>query len=201
MTPTAAFFDYGGVLAEEGYHQGLLAIAARHGLDGNHFFETVTEIIYGCGFVSGQSDEHHFWRLVREETGINGSDAELTNEILSRFVLRPQMIEAVRRLRAQGLQLYILSDQTDWLERLNRRDHFFAEFDQVFNSFRLGKTKRDNTLFGDIITQLNLTPGASLFIDDNAGHIERARACGWQTHLFTDTESFLADLASRGLWP
>ncbi|HSR36740.1 MAG TPA: HAD family phosphatase [Desulfurivibrionaceae bacterium] len=199
--PQAAFFDYGGVLAEEGYHQGLLAIAARHHLPGDAFFATVTEIIYGCGFVTGHTDEHHFWHLVREETGISGSDAELTNEILSRFVLRPRMITAVQALRQQGLKVLILSDQTDWLERLDRRDHFFAEFDQVCNSFRMGKTKRDASLFGDVATRFQMAPEAALFIDDNPGHIERATAQGWQTHLFTSEDAFFADLTRRQLWP
>lgn len=199
--PQAAFFDYGGVLAEEGYHEGLLAIAARHGLDGASFFETATEIIYDCGFVTGQSDEHRFWQLVRERTGIAGSDAALTSEILSRFVLRPQMVAAVRHLRQQGLRVYILSDQTDWLERLNLRDHFFGEFDQVFNSFRLGKTKRESSLFSDMTSQLGLMPPTAYFIDDNPGHIDRARAQGWQAHRFVDTETFLADLQQRRLWP
>ncbi len=199
--PRAAFFDYGGVLAEEGYHQGLLAIAAQHGLPGEPFFETVTEIIYGCGFVTGRTDEHHFWSLVREKTGITGTDAELTNEILTGFVLRPRMIEAVRRLRQHGLKLYILSDQTDWLERLDQRDRFFGAFDQVFNSFRLGKTKRDSSLFSDMTRQLGLAPEAAWFIDDNHGHIERATAQGWQAHHFRDTETFFAELAARHLWP
>lgn len=199
--PRAAFFDYGGVLAEEGYHQGLLAIAARHHLPGDAFFATVTEIIYGCGFVTGQSDEHHFWQLVRQQTGIDGSDAELTNEILSRFVLRPRMTEAVRTLRHHGLRLYILSDQTDWLERLDQRDHFFGEFDQVCNSFRLGKTKRDASLFRDMTNRFNVAPEAALFIDDNRGHIERALVQGWQAHLFTSEDAFFADLQQRRLWP
>jgi len=201
VTPKAAFFDYGGVLAEEGYHQGLLAIATRHHLPGDPFFATVTEVIYGCGFVNGRTDEHHFWQLVREQTGITGSDTELTSEIITRFVLRPKMIEAVRALRRQGLKLYILSDQTDWLERLDRRDHFFAEFDQICNSFRLGKTKRDASLFRDMTDRFNLAPAAALFIDDNPGHIERAKAQGWQAHLFTTEDAFFADLAQRRLWP
>lgn len=199
--PQAVFFDFGGVLAEEGYHQGLLAIAARYDLPGEAFFETVTEIIYGCGFVTGKSDEHHFWQLVREQTGITGGDAELTDEILRRFVLRPGMLAAVRHLKQQGLGVYILSDQTDWLERLNDRDGFYQEFDQVFNSFRLGKTKRDASLFADLADRLQLAPPAAWFIDDNPGHIERARNQGWQAHLFRGQEDFFHDLAQRRLWP
>ena len=199
--PQAAFFDYGGVLAEEGYHQGLLAIAARHQLPGEDFFATVTEIIYGCGFVTGQTDERHFWHLVRQQTGITGSDAELTNEILARFVLRPRMLAAVRHLRQQGLRVFILSDQTDWLERLDQRDHFFQEFDQVLNSYRLGKTKRDISLFDDLTRQFALAPAAAWFVDDNPGHIDRAVTRGWQAHLFRDEEGFFQDLSRHRLWP
>jgi FMN phosphatase YigB (HAD superfamily) len=49
--------------------------------------------------------------------------------------------------------------------------------------------------------RFNLAPEAALFIDDNAGHIERALAQGWQAHLFTSEEAFFADLKQRRLWP
>ena len=39
-------FDFGGVLAEEGYAKGLRAIAQRHGMNENDFFELARELIY-----------------------------------------------------------------------------------------------------------------------------------------------------------
>ena len=90
-------FDFGGVLAEEGFRQGLMAIAGRFGLDPQVFFNTATEIIYACGYVTGKTGESDYWELIRQQTGIKGSDQELTGEILSRFVPRPQMLEHVKK--------------------------------------------------------------------------------------------------------
>lgn len=192
-------FDYGGVLAEEGFQQGLEVIARRFDLDVEKFFHTATENIYACGFVIGKADEKEYWSLMRKDTGISGSDTELTNTILDRFVLRPTMIETVRALRDKGYQTVILSDQTDWLERLNHRDNFFDEFDAVFNSFQIGKTKRDPTLFRDILEKLHLEHRQALFVDDNPAHIGRAVKQGLHTHLFNRVNPFLADLHYRGI--
>ncbi|HIJ79155.1 MAG: HAD family phosphatase [Desulfobulbaceae bacterium] len=194
---TTVLFDYGGVLAEEGYQQGLFAIARDNGLEPESFFNTTTEIIYNCGFVTGKSDEGQFWRLVREKTGISGDDATLTAEILSRFQLRPQMIDTVKKLRALKINTIILSDQTDWLDRLEQRDRFFHNFDKVFNSYHLGKTKRDPTLFTDTLQTLSITADQALFVDDNSGHIDRADALGLNTHLFCEVDSFLTALADH----
>jgi len=192
-------FDYGGVLAEEGFALGLSAIARDNNLDPAPFFHTATEAIYACGYVTGKSTEQAYWQLLRSQTGITGEDQALTEAILSRFTLRPKMLAAVRALRKQGLNPVILSDQTDWLDRLNQRQPFFHEFSRVFNSYHLGKTKREPSLFTDILAALGVEPRLTLFVDDNQGHIDRAAALGLETHLFQNEELFFADLARRGL--
>ncbi|MCX5865197.1 MAG: HAD family phosphatase [Deltaproteobacteria bacterium] len=196
---TTILFDYGGVLAEEGFTLGLSVIARENGLDPAPFFHTATEVIYACGYVTGKSTEQAYWHLLRSQTGIRGEDQALTETILSRFTLRPRMLAAVRSLRKQGLNPVILSDQTDWLDRLNERQPFFQEFSQVFNSYHLGKTKREPSLFTDILAALKVEPQQALFVDDNQGHIDRAAALGLETHLFQSEELFFTDLARRGL--
>ena len=192
-------FDYGGVLAEEGFTLGLAVIAKENTLEPAAFFHAATEAIYGCGYVTGKSTEQAYWQLLRSQTGITGEDQALTETILSRFTLRPKMLVAVRALRKQGLNPVILSDQTDWLDRLHARQPFFHEFSQVFNSYHLGKTKRDPSLFTEVLAALKVEPRNALFVDDNQGHIDRAAALGLETHLFQSEELFFADLARRGL--
>lgn len=196
---TTILFDYGGVLAEEGFTQGLAAIAKENRLDPVDFFRTATEAIYACGYVTGKNTEKAYWELLRSQTGIQGEDRDLTEAILSRFILRPRMIGAVRTLRKQGLNQVILSDQTDWLDRLDARQPFFQEFSRVFNSYHLGKTKREPSLFTDVLAALAIEPGQALFVDDNPGHIERATAIGLETHLFQNEALFFTDLNRRGL--
>ncbi len=196
---TTILFDYGGVLAEEGFTLGLEVMARENRLDPAEFFRTGAEAIYSCGYVTGKATEQAYWELLRSRTGIKGEDRALTETILSHFILRPRMLGAVRALRKQGLNPVILSDQTDWLDRLNARQPFFQEFSRVFNSFHLGKTKREPSLFTDVLATLKVEPGQALFVDDNPGHIARAAALGLKTHLFLSEELFFADLARLGL--
>jgi putative hydrolase of the HAD superfamily len=104
------------------------------------------------------------------------------------------MLEAVRRLRRMGVNTAILSDQTDWLERLDDRDLFYNEFDHVFNSYRLGKGKREPTLFADVVAGVGILPHEALFVDDMPANVERAMDEGLQGFLFTDEEDFLAQM-------
>jgi putative hydrolase of the HAD superfamily len=187
----AVLLDYGGVIAEEGFQNGLRTMAREQGLDGNAMLKVAKYAIYESGFVPGWGTEKEFWRLMRERSGLKGSDNELTNRVLRGFVLRPWMIETVQRLSARGYITGILSDQTHWLDWLNERDHFFQYFDYVFNSYHIGKGKRDPSLFFDISEELTLSPAEILFVDDMTSNVERAQAAGWQTIRYADKAEFL----------
>ena len=190
----AVLFDFGGVLAEEGFREGLRAIARSQGLDPVAVHRAGMEAVYVSGYVLGRGTEADFWRMVRQRTGVHGEDAALTAEILSRFVVRPRMLAAVRALREKGYSVAILSDQTDWLERLDARDHFFADFDRVFNSYRLGTGKLYPEVFTEVVTRLGVRPEETLFVDDLAGNVERAAALGLRTLHGEDEEYLLAEL-------
>jgi putative hydrolase of the HAD superfamily len=186
----AVLLDFGGVIAEEGFQNGLRAMAREQGLDTDTMMNVARRGVYESGFVLGWGTEQAFWALMREGTGLRGSDPELTERILAGFILRPWVIERVRQWRAQGYITGILSDQMHWLDWLNERDHFFAYFDHVFNSYHLGKGKRDPALFCDITEQLALAPAEILFVDDIKSNVERAQAAGWQAIHYADQASF-----------
>jgi len=188
--------DFGGVVAEEGFRLGLEAIARRHDLDPAGLQREAEDAIYDTGYIVGRGTEGGFWERLRLRTGIAGTDDALTDEVLRRFVLRPRIIAAVRALRRQGVVVAILSDQTDWLERLDARDRFFLEFDRVFNSYRLGKGKRDATVFDDVVRALGTAPGETLFVDDSPGHVERAMGRGLAVLLFRTEDAFLSELSA-----
>lgn len=187
---TTLLFDFGGVLAEEGFHAGLLEIGKSHGLDPERFFNDVDRVIFDSGYLVGRTDEAFFWDAVRRETGIAGSNTDLREEILRRFTLRPGMLAIVDRLRREGLTAAMLSDQTNWLEELDKRTPFLNRFDRIFNSFRIHKSKRDPSVFTDVCNELGRRPGEVLFVDDNDGHVQRAASQGLQTLRFTTIEAF-----------
>jgi len=186
----AIIFDFGGVLAEEGFKEGLMTIGKEKGFDPDHFFNILSELVYQTGYVTGSADEHAYWKAVREKTGVTGEDKTLREEVLRRLKLRPEMMEVVKKIKSSGFIVAILSDQTNWLDDLNQRTPFYQHFDHVFNSFYLKKTKRDPSLFRDICVQLGLKPEEILFVDDSPDNIKRAASEGLKTIHFKGVSEF-----------
>jgi putative hydrolase of the HAD superfamily len=187
-------FDFGGVIAEEGFRNGLQSIAQHNGLDKEAFVKEAYDLTFNGGFVIGEVDEHTFWVKLRDRTGIKGSDQELRNEILSRFVLRPWMLELVQQLHNSSVSTAILSDQTKWLDELDAQHNFFKLFDRVFNSYHLGKCKKDPSWFEDVLDEMGFRPEQSLFIDDSLDNIKRAQNRGLHTIHYQDKDSFMESM-------
>jgi len=186
----AILFDFGGVLAEEGFEEGLKAIGKQKGVDPESFFHTASEIIHESHYVTGLSDEKTYWSSVRRQTGVTGTDREFREEIIKRFALRPTMIAHAIAFSRRGLTIGILSDQTDWLDEIDKRTPFYGHFDYVFNSYKMNKSKRDPSVFRDVCSIMGRIPSEVLFVDDNKGNIERATREGLKTIHFRSIKGF-----------
>ncbi len=190
----AVLFDFGGVLAEEGFHNGLVKLATEQGLDVQAMPEQAMKAVYDSGFVLGRGSASDFWKLMRQRTGLTGDDDSLTEVILDGFVMRDWMMDIVKKLRADGYVTGILSDQTHWLDELDQKYHFSRVFDYIYNSYYRGKGKQDPTLFTDVAADLKMQPERVLFIDDNAANVSRAQAEGLSVIQYIDREDFSARL-------
>ncbi len=188
------FLDFGGVLAREGFFNGLHELALHHGLDPDYFFRQAVELVYGSGYLVGQADEADFWRLLREDSGVNWDDATLRELLLSRFELRPRMFEFVDRLRDAGVKTAILSDQTNWLDELEAELGFFKRFDRVFNSYHEGLHKRQPECFERAVAAMGVEPSQALFVDDAARNVALAQEVGLQAIHFTNENDFFLAL-------
>ncbi|HPD61561.1 MAG TPA: HAD family phosphatase [Thermodesulfobacteriota bacterium] len=188
------FFDFGGVLAEEGFREGLLAIARNHGLDPEAFLKTAVDLTFNHGFVTGKIDVKMYWQMLREKTGINASDEALSHEVLSRFIIRPWMLDIVKKLKPAKIRVTILSDQTKWLDEFAKRYGFSHLFERIFNSYYLGMCKRDPELFSYVVAEMKVKPEEALLIDDNQENIERAKQRGLKGILFQTRETFESEL-------
>jgi putative hydrolase of the HAD superfamily len=193
-TVDAILFDFGGVIADEGFRNGLAAIAEAEGLAVEPFLSIAEALIYDVGYVLGRSDEGAYWRALRKETGIERTDRELRGVILNHFTLRPWMLALIRALHETPVRLAILSDQTDWLDELNERHGFFKWFERVFNSFHIGRSKREAFLFDVVLREMTLSPDQTLFVDNNEGHIQRAKTRGLRTVLYRHREQFMGEM-------
>ena len=57
----AVLFDFGGVLAEEGFREGLKVIGRKNGLDPEEFFAVTSDLIYTTAYVLGMANESAYW--------------------------------------------------------------------------------------------------------------------------------------------
>jgi len=196
-TINTVLFDFGGVLADEGFRDGLAAIGKLSGLAEEDVVVKGHELVVKTGYVTGRVREGRWWDALRSEAGVRGTDEALRLEIIGRFTLRPSMLDLVDELRKRGITVGILSDQTNWLDEIDGRFRLYGRFDYVFNSYHMGKSKNDPTHFDDVLKLLNRQAQEVLFVDDNAGHVDRAVDRGWRAILFRNQEGFLQEFSGQ----
>ena len=100
------------------------------------------------------------------------------------------MIAVVDRVKTQGFLAAMLSDQTNWLDELDRETALSGT--STRSSIRLRSTKANETVpcSGTSVTHLGVKTGEVLFIDDNINHIQRAAGAGLHTIHFTTFDDF-----------
>ncbi len=103
-------FDYGGVLADEGFQQGLTEIARQNGLPPEQLIRLAIEAVYDSGYVLGQGDE-----------------AEIFREVARRLNLTPREIlfiddspGNIQRAETEGLITLLFRDREQFEQDLKR---------------------------------------------------------------------------------
>lgn len=185
----AVFFDFGGVIAEEGWENGLNDIAKYHSIDSKKFFDDACDVLWNTGYMYGKATEEQFWAGLSERYDFKMTVDEMRQQIFDRFVIRKPVLELIEKIGEAGYRLGILSDQTNWLDVFNEKYNFFPMFEKVYNSYHLGKGKKHPEVFGEVCADFGEKPADVLFVDDNAGHIGRATDAGMQVYHFIDWEN------------
>lgn len=100
----------------------------------------------------------------------------------------PESVDLLKRLAAQGLPLYYLSNMPLPYARHIEGHAFFNECfrDGIFSS-RVHVIKPEAEIFRLAALRFGIEPATGVFIDDSLANVEAARAMGWNTVLFRDT--------------
>ena len=194
-TADVVFFDFGGVVAEEGFMAGLADLAEARGHDPKAVVRAGFGVMWSSGFVTGTGTEADFLRDFAAASGLAVSAAEMRRTVFRRFTVRPFMLACSDRLRAVGIRTAILSDQTHWLHELDEALAFSGHFDMVFNSFHHGMSKKEAAFFELALDRMGVAAARSVFIDDNPANVAVAVSLGMTGIHYTGRERFLADMA------
>jgi epoxide hydrolase-like predicted phosphatase len=186
-------FDLGAVILNIDYQATQKAFEAL-GISANGFYSKQQQVELFDLLETGKISEEEFVEALQKESSLPITHSQIIhawNSILLDFPIRRLQI-------LQQLQLhyatYLLSNTNEIHEKAFNTilqqtcgyPNLAVFFDKVYLSHRVGLRKPDATIFELVLSQNNLLPYETLFIDDSVQHIEAAKTLGIQTIHMTD---------------
>jgi putative hydrolase of the HAD superfamily len=204
MALRAVIFDLGGVVFPSPFDV-FAAYERAHGLP-DRFIR---------GVVAASADHGAWAKLERSELAFDefcvafaaecaaaGGEVdavELMAEIGRGFEARPEMLQAIRAIKAAGLKVAALTN--NWAPSEPQADHGphalgrLGDFDVVVESAVEGLRKPDPRIYELVCGRLGITPDEAVFLDDLGVNLKPARALGMTTIKVEDPATALAELA------
>ena len=201
----AVVLDLGGVLTESPM-DGFAAYETAAGLPAGlvrRLNATDPDTNAWARYERGELDETGFTDAFEAEARAAGHRVEAARVLsaLHHPALRPEMVAAVRRLRAAGLPLGLLSNNVRPMERVGALGDLLALFDAVVESSVEGVRKPEPEIYRRALTRLSDAVGTRLgfgdcaYLDDLGVNLKPARVLGMRTVKVVDPAAALAELA------
>ena len=109
--------------------------------------------------------------------------------------LRPAMVQALRRIREEGLAQACLTNNVAGTEAVRPElAEVMALFDTVLESSKLGVRKPDPRFYDLALEAVGVAPAEAVFLDDLGVNLKPARALGIRTIKVMDPTEALAEL-------
>jgi len=196
----AVIFDLGGVVMDSPLH-AIAGYERARGLPQNAINRAVVDAGEGGAWARlerGELTVDTFCVPFEAEcraAGITVDARDLMTRIAETTVARPQMLEAIRRLRRRGLRVGALTN--NWHDaggtvgaRLRR------EFDVFVESAAVGLRKPDPRIYDVVCRELGVAPTRAVFLDDIGRNLKPARALGMATIKVDDPGQALRELGT-----
>ncbi|WP_116449539.1 HAD-IA family hydrolase [Blastococcus litoris] len=204
MTVSAVVFDLGGVITESpitrftayereaGLPEGLIVRLNSTDPDSNAW----------ARFERNELDVAGFSEAFEAEAAAAGHRVEAARVLAAlRGEVRPAMVAAVRRLRAAGLPLALLSNNVAPMERTGPIGELLELFDAVVESSIEGVRKPEPEIYRRALERLSEAVGRTIeatdcaYLDDLGINLKPARALGFSTIKVVDPAVALAELS------
>ncbi|UFW49409.1 MULTISPECIES: HAD-IA family hydrolase [Bradyrhizobium] len=208
MAIEAVIFDFGGVLTSSPFEaftrfeteRGLPADIIRRTNAANHLENAWAK------FERAEVDIDTFDALFAEESRALGAEVRGRDVLpLLQGDLRPEMVEALKRIKAQFKTGCITNNlPANAIGSMTGRSLYIAEvmvlFDHVIESAKIGLRKPDPRIYGMMVETLKVDPKKCIYLDDLGVNLKPAREMGMTTIKVTSGSQAIAELeAATGL--
>jgi putative hydrolase of the HAD superfamily len=194
----AAVFDYGGVLIEGGPRE-VVAFGHRVGLP-EDVWKPLRRQFFGnegiwARLERGEVDYAEFVSQLRQ--AVLKAGGSVTEEQAMNFMgssdpmghrsrLRPDMLDAVRRLRRHVKTALLTNNVKEWRAGWVEVLEPDSLFDLVIDSSEVGARKPEPRIYEITREKLGVAHDEIFFIDDIGQNLKAARALGWNTVLYDE---------------
>ena len=168
-------------------------IGMQHGIDPSYVRSAYTKSIAS----QKRAMDKAFFGFAKE-LRLSVTSQELLQEFYECFIPDRQIIETSQRLKSQGVKIAYMTNG------LSVRPLVINHFHQHFFDFGIASAdlpfrKPDIRIYKMMMknaSRLHIKPNEMFFTDDKGRNLIPARKLGWQTYLFTDTQSLLDALVN-----
>lgn len=202
MTVEAVIFDFGGVLTSSPFEaftrfeteRGLPLDIIRRTNAANHLENAWAR------FERAEVDIDTFDELFAAESLALGAEVRGRDVLpLLQGDLRPEMVEALKRIKAQFKTGCITNNlPANAIGSLTGRSLYIAEvmvlFDHVIESAKIGLRKPDPRIYQMMVETLKVDPNNCVYLDDLGVNLKPARQMGMTTIKVTSGAQAIAEL-------
>jgi putative hydrolase of the HAD superfamily len=202
---SAVVFDLGGVITES----PMIAFAAYEREAGlpegliRQLNSTDPDTNAWARFERNELDVAGFSEAFEAEAAALGHRLDAGRVLAAlRGEVRPAMVEAIRRLRAHGLPLGMVSNNVSPMERGGRMDDILDMFDVIVESSIEGIRKPEPEIYQRALERLSEAVGRRIeaadcaYLDDLGINLKPARALGFSTIKVVDPDAAIAELSA-----
>lgn len=195
----AVIFDVGGVITDSPIH-AIGRYERDHGIEHNSINHSIVDAGPGGAWSRlerGELSLEDFFEPFEadcEAAGLRVDARRMMEYVAEAGVVRPQMVEAIRRIRGQGLKVAALTNV--WSKPDDTRNDELRElFTAFIESSVVGLRKPDPRIYELVCRKLEVEFAEAAFLDDIGLNLKAARALGMVTIKVDDPDLALRELA------
>lgn len=195
-------FDLGGVIINIDYNLTAKAFQEMGIENFEQLFSQARQSQLFDLYEKGKISSAEFREAIKKIIGNNYTD-ELIDKAWNALLLDipPQRLQLLENVKLK-YNTYLLSNTNDihietfnvYLKQTFEIPSLEAYFHKLYLSYKVGMRKPDAEIFQLVLSENNLNPAETLFIDDSIQHIESAKKIGIQAHWLDVTKQSVIDL-------
>lgn len=199
MATRTLLYDLGNVLvyfSHERMYEQIGEVCGRTGADVHDFL--AQGLMLDC--EEGRFEDEDFHAEIERWSGRPVDPQALRRAGSDIFWPNEAMLEVLRRVRATGRRLVLLSNTSRaHVEFVRERWDVLDAFDACVLSFEVGATKPKREIFEAALARIGCEPSECFYTDDVAPYVEAARALDFDAEVFVDAQTHVRQLQVRGV--